>query len=197
MPPLKKAGSTSDWWEHRLAQLHSNGWVTTTLAMDGAPLIRGFTPTVLLPGTPNTAANRRKRNRPFWMKFTLPAATPPTGTWTGTLRVTDASALNPWADGVSLPFSIVTNPDGTEYADIPESAWRYAADGHYLADFSSNPVKYTELDAAMNSPVATSTNTYTGLWSFDPAFPEDWTQGFMNMQALYNAMIDLFARLSV
>jgi hypothetical protein len=197
MPPLKKAGDTSDWWEHQLAKLQANGWITYTLAIDGAPTVRGYTPTVLLPGTPNTQANRRKLNRPFWMKFTLPPATPSTGTWTGTLRVTAVSSLNPWATGVAPPFTIVTNADGSEYADIPETAWRYANDGHYLADFETNPIRNTELDAAMNSPTATATNTYTGLWQMDSAFPDDWTQGNMNMTALYNAMVDLFARLNV
>jgi hypothetical protein len=66
-----------------------------------------------------------------------------------------------------------------------------------LANFDGNPVVQNELNAARDSPVGSAANTYTNMWSFDDAFPDDWTKGYMNMETLYTSMVDLFARLSV
>lgn len=164
-----------DNWYDFVRSLLNDGWLFYEgPARPDPTFIRGYTPFALPSGIANTAANRRKLNRPFWtiLQRTTQLATDP---WQGILRVGAASTLVPWVAGATAPFN------------ASDAQWNVAANGHYTnqTNFQNgllNTTVITELDSARDSPAATFTGTYG-----------DCSDG----QVASNALRDLFARIAV
>lgn len=187
-------GDTRDWWQVRIPTLLSEGWVFYETQLYDPVLIRGFTPSVLPVGMPNTAANRRRLNRAFWLRLARTTAIP-TDPWTGILRLRATSVLNPWAASVVPPFTLNTNADGSKTAVIAEAAWRVGADGHMSTASEVNPVVFTELDQARDAPTATTTKQYTNLWVIGD--DSNWQTGGPNTNTMYTSLQDLFVSIAV
>jgi hypothetical protein len=196
----KTPGDSSDFWQVQLPKLIADGWLFLGPTQFGEPLYAvGYTPFALPAGMANNPANRRKLNRPFSFELRV-TGTPadPRLAWTGVLRVGAVSALTPWVAGATAPYG--------EDAD-----WAQGPTHTYLADWSMNPVAQDEMSVATPdtlialgmtrtapyNPAATVTGSYPGLWTIPPEANGDWHLGYPNAQAQYNALADLFTRLSV
>lgn len=177
--------ATDDWFVTQQPKLLADGWLFYESQRYDPIIMRGYTPTVVPSYLPNTAASRRKRNRPFylWIRRTTPN---PLDAWTGTLRFA-ATTLTPWATGHTPPFPIVGG-----VVQIPDAAWSTTSTGHYTPTWELNPVVDTELNSARDAPTVTVNGTYTDLWTVGP--DGTWQTGTPNTFAAFQVIIDLFTR---
>lgn len=187
MPPFKGPGQ-GDWFEVQQPSLIADGWIFYVAYTYDPTEFLLYSPTVLPQGVPNTAANRRKRNRPSHAVVARTTADP-RDPWQGTLKM-GTSTLNPWATGFAPPFTLVGG-------SIPEEAWATGPGSHIAADGSPATEIETEFQATKTAPAATFTKQYTGLWLMDPAFPDDWTKGSPNSLAVRDALRDMFLNITV
>lgn len=188
------AGS-DDWFGVQRPKLLADGWIFYDERRYDPTILVGYTPTLVPQGIPNTAANRRKLNRPFFLTVERGMANP-SAPWIGKLIVGVNSSLNPWVPGTVAPFG-------------DETDWEQAVTGHYLANWVLNPIVEQELHSVYSdayltttrlrayAPAATAVIEYPGLWTVDPLFPNDIFKGSPNSLAAYNAMVDLFVNIVV